>query len=458
MEHVYIKTFGCQMNEHDSARIVAIVEQLGFATTDTPEKAHLILINTCSVRKNPENKVYSLLGTLRPIKKKRPETIIAVCGCVAQQEGDNILEREPTVDLVIGPDHYFELPELIERVRRGERICVTHRTYPNPPVFDFIPNEWLEKGHREGIKAYIAISKGCNNACSFCIVPRTRGREVYRTPENILQEVQSTVAEGIREIWLLGQNVNAYKFRPDYSFVQLLRDVSNIDNLWRIRFTSPHPYDWSKELSDLIAERRNIARHIHLPLQSGSNRILKLMRRKHTIEQYIEHIEYLHEKVPDIEISTDLIVGFPTETEEDFQETLKVVEQVKFSQIYPFKYSPRPNTHAEKLGDTVPRKVKEERLARLIELQEKINQSAMEQLIHTEQEVLIEEKHPRNRNFWNGRTNSYRSITVSGDNLNIGDLISARVIGFRGHWLEAEYLKTLKTSPLTNPINRRDVL
>lgn len=449
MNRIYIKTFGCQMNEHDSARIMSIAQQLGFSVTDTPETAHLIVINTCSVRENPENKVYSLLGTLRTIKKKRPDTIIAVCGCVAQQEGENILEREPGVDMVIGPDHYFELPELIERVKAGERICATHREYPNPPVFDFIPDEWLEKGHREGIKAYIVISKGCNNACSFCIVPRTRGREVYRTPENILREVQSAVAEGIREIWLLGQNVNAYKYRSDYRFVNLLKEVSEVENLWRIRFTSPHPYDWNKELTDLIAERENIARHIHLPLQSGSNRILKLMRRKHTIEQYIDHIDYLRKKVPAIEISTDLIVGFPTETDEDFEETLQVMKEIRFSQIYPFKYSPRPGTYAEKLGDTVPRKVKEERLARVIELQEQINQSAMQQLVNTEQEVLIEEKHPRNKNFWNGRTNSYRSITVSGENLNVGDLIHARVTGFRGHWLEAEYIKTIHKSPLT---------
>lgn len=448
MNRVYIKTFGCQMNEHDSARIISIAEQLGFSSVNIPEEANLILINTCSVRENPENKVYSLLGTLRPLKKKKPNTIIAVCGCVAQQEGHNILEREPAVDMVIGPDHYFELPKLIERVQKGERVCITQRTYPKPPVFDFIPEEWLEKGHREGVKAYIVISKGCNNACSFCIVPRTRGREVYRTPENILKEVKSAVAEGIREIWLLGQNVNAYKYRDDYSFVNLLRDVSDVDDLWRIRFTSPHPHDWSKGLTDLIAERPNIARHIHLPLQSGANRILKLMRRRHTIEQYIDHIEYLRNKVPGIEVSTDLIVGFPTETDEEFEETLKVVEQVKFSQIYPFKYSTRPGTHAEKLGDTVPRKVKEERLARLIELQEKINQSAMQQLINTEQEVLIEEPHPRDKNFWNGRTNPYHSITVSGKNINIGDLIIARVTGFRGHWLEAEYIKTVKNSSL----------
>ncbi|HOK09410.1 MAG TPA: tRNA (N6-isopentenyl adenosine(37)-C2)-methylthiotransferase MiaB [Candidatus Hydrogenedens sp.] len=449
-QKVFIKTFGCQMNEHDSARIVAILEQMGYLLTDQPDDANMILINTCSVRENPENKVYSLLGALRPIKERNPKTIIGVCGCVAQQEGEHILKRESVVDIVIGPDHYFELPELISRVREGERICCTYREYPKPPIFDFIPSEWLEKGHREGVKAYIVISKGCNNACSFCIVPRTRGREVYRTPESILKEVRSAVSEGIREIWLLGQNVNTYKYTSNYRFIELLNDVAKEHDLWRIRFTSPHPYDWSKELTDLIAERPNIARHIHLPLQSGSNRILKLMRRRHTIDDYLEQVDYIKKKVPGIEISTDLIVGFPTETEIEFEETMEVVRRVQFSQIYPFKYSPRPKTYAEKLGDTVPREEKEERLARLIALQEEINQLSMSKLIGTQQEVLIEDRHPRNPSFWNGRTNSYRSITVCGENMELGDLVSARVVGYHGHWLEAEYLDTLKKSSLIN--------
>ncbi len=448
MKKVYIKTFGCQMNEHDSARISSILASIGYLPVDTPELADLVVINTCSVRENPENKVYSLLGKLRPIKRKKPELVVAVCGCVAQQEGERILEREPIVDLVFGPDRYFNLPEFLSRVESGERVCDTSRVYPKPPIEDFIPDEWIEKGHREGIKAYIVISKGCNNRCSFCIVPRTRGKEVYRTPQSILKEIEIVVSEGIREVWLLGQNVNSYRCGEDYGFANLLSDVSNNFDIWRIRFTSPHPKDWTYELTDLISERKNIAKHIHMPLQSGSNKILKLMRRGHTIERYLDQIEYMKKRIPGIEVSTDIIVGFPGETEEDYEETLKVVKEVKFSQIYPFKYSPRPGTYAEKLGDDVPREVKEERLARLICLQEEINAETMRRLIGTEQEVLIEEPHHKKESYWNGRTNSYRPITIKAKDLFIGDLVLTKVVGFNGHWLEGEFVNIIEKSPL----------
>lgn len=436
------------MNEHDSARILSILASMGYTPVETPETADLILLNTCSVRENPENKVYSLLGKLRALKKKNSGLVIAVCGCVAQQEGEKILDREPVVDLVFGPDRYFDLPEFLAKVEKGERVCDTHRIYPKPPVEDFIPDEWIEKGHREGIKAYIVISKGCNNKCSFCIVPKTRGREVYRTPSSILKEIEIVTAEGIREIWLLGQNVNSYRYGDNYRFYQLLSDVSTYSNVWRIRFTSPHPKDWTFELTDLMADRKNIAKHIHLPLQSGSNRILKLMRRGHTIERYLEQVEYLRKRIPGIEISTDMIVGFPTETDKDYEETLEVVKKVRFSQIYPFKYSPRPGTFAEKLGDDVPREVKEERLANLIRVQEEINKKSMEELIGTEQEVLIEEQHHKRDGYWNGRTNGYRPITINAKNLSVGDLIIAKVTGYHGHWLEGDLLCVVAKSPL----------
>ncbi len=448
MKKVYIKTYGCQMNEHDSARISSILASVGYLPVDVPESADLIVINTCSVRENPENKVYSLLGKLRSIKKEKPDLVVAVCGCVAQQEGERILEKEPIVDLVFGPDRYFHLTEFLMRVEKGERICDIGRRYPKPPIEDFIPEEWLEKGHREGVKAYIVIAKGCNNKCSFCIVPRTRGREVYRTPRSILKEVEIVVSEGIREVWLLGQNVNSYKYEGGYRFADLLREVSDNELIWRIRFTSPHPKDWTFDLTDLISERKNIARHLHLPLQSGSNIILKQMRRGHTIERYLEQIKYMKERIPGIEISTDLIVGFPGETEEDYEETLKVVREVRFSQIYPFKYSPRPGTYAERLGDNVPREVKEERLAKLISLQEGINAEEMRKLVGTEQEVLIEEAHHKKDGYWNGRTNGYRPITVKARDLSVGDLVLVRVKGFHGHWLEGDLVKIIEKSPL----------
>jgi len=433
-----VKTFGCQMNEHDSFRMQEILRSEGYEITENVAEADVILVNTCSVRENPENKVYSLLGVLREQKRRRPHVIIGVAGCVAQQEGERILQREKAVDMVFGPDNYFRLPEMLRAVRQGERVCCTAWQPRQRKVQNFIPEEWVERGHVEGVKAYIAITKGCNNMCTFCIVPFTRGREVSREPENILREARSLVEKGAKEIWLLGQNVNSYCPHPDYRFYHLLDDVSQIDGLERIRFTSPHPKDWNAALSDLMAERKRICKHLHLPFQAGSNRILALMRRNHTIEEYLAKIEYLRSVVPTVEITTDLIVGFPTETEEDFERTLDVLRTVRFSQVYPFKYSPRPGTEAAQMTDDVPREVKEERLARVIALQEEINEKAMQNYVGTVQEVLIDAAHPRLRNAMNGRTQGYRPIMVRGSDLEIGDIVHVRVTGHHGHWLESE--------------------
>jgi tRNA-2-methylthio-N6-dimethylallyladenosine synthase len=433
----YIKTFGCQMNEHDSFRMMDILREAGYLATDDVKEASLILLNTCSVRHNPENKVYSMLGALRQRKPAEPDLIIGVAGCVAQQEGRRILEREKAVDMVFGPDNYFRLPEMIAAVQRGERVCETQWLPREKKIQNFIPEEWVERGHVEGVKAYIAITKGCNNCCSFCIVPQTRGREVSREPENILREARSLVRDGAKEIWLLGQNVNSYQ-AGDYAFYQLLDDLSQIDGLRRLRFTSPHPKDWNDALSDLMAARKSICKQLHLPFQAGADRILKLMRRNHTIEAYLAKIRYLKQAAPGVEISTDLIVGFPGETEEEFQHTLDVVGEVRFNQIFPFKYSPRPGTEAAKLEDDVPREVKEERLACVIALQDRINDENMRALHGSTQEILIDAAHPRERGVMNGRTDGYRAISVRGAALEIGDFVRGRVTGHQGHWLESE--------------------
>ncbi len=443
-KQAYIKTFGCQMNEHDSFRMMDILRSEGYAITDRIEDASIILLNTCSVRHNPENKVYSFLGALRPRKRANPDLIIGVAGCVAQQEGRNILEREKAVDLVFGPDNYFRLPEMIAAVRRGERVCETQWLPRERKIQNFIPEEWVERGHVDGVKAYIAITKGCNNLCSFCIVPHTRGREVSRESENILREARSLVFGGAREIWLLGQNVNSYEASKEYRFQQLLDELSGIAGLRRIRFTSPHPKDWNNALSDLMAARKNLCKQLHLPFQAGSDRILKLMRRNHRLDEYLDKVAYLRSVLPQAEISTDLIVGFPSETEEDFQRTLYALETVRFSQVFPFKYSPRPGTPAEDMPDDVPRAVKEERLARVIALQERINEEQQRALVNTEQEVLIDDAHPRDRDKMNGRTDGYRSISVQGAPLQVGDLVRVRVTGYHGHWLESAFLEYIE--------------
>ncbi|HIJ73365.1 MAG TPA: tRNA (N6-isopentenyl adenosine(37)-C2)-methylthiotransferase MiaB, partial [Candidatus Hydrogenedentes bacterium] len=324
----YIYTFGCQMNEHDSQRMFEILAANGYEMAASPEGASLILINTCSVRANPQNKVYSLLGQLRPLKQANPELIIGVAGCVAQQEGKNLLRRERAVDMVFGPDNYFLLPKMIEAVRAGERVVMTDRLPRDKEVQNFIPEEWVEHGHVEGCKAYVAIMKGCHNFCSFCIVPHVRGREVSREADNILREARALIAKGAKEIWLLGQNVNSYR-ADDWDFYRLLDAASQLDGLKRLRFTSPHPKDWSNRLSDLMAARPTICNHLHLPFQAGSDRVLALMNRRHTAQEFLEKVAYLKTAVPDVEVSTDLIVGFPGETEGDFEQTLDVLRAVR---------------------------------------------------------------------------------------------------------------------------------
>ena len=434
---VHIKTFGCQMNEHDSQRMLDQLAALGYAPAATPQEASLVIVNTCSVRHNPENKVYSFLGTLRPLKEARPDLVVAVAGCVAQQEGEKILQRERCVDLVFGPDNLFRLGEMLAEVAGGRRVCDTHWAARGGRVQNFVPEEWVERGHVEGIRAYIAITKGCNNLCSFCIVPHTRGREVSRDPENILREARGMVARGAREIWLLGQNVNSYRVSPDYGFYGLLRDMCRVEGLARLRFTSPHPKDWNNALSDLMAAEPVVCKQVHLPFQAGSDRILKAMRRRHTLAEYLEKAAYLQAAVPGVEISTDLIVGFPGETEGDFERTLECLRTVRFSQVFPFKYSPRPGTEAASLPDDVPRAAKESRLARVIALQETINAERQQALTGTVQTVLVDGPHPRRRGWVNGRTDGWRAVTFPGG-ARPGDLVRVRVTGHQGHWLLAE--------------------
>lgn len=437
-ERVYIYTYGCQMNEHDSRRMREVLRQHGFEDAARPEDASLILLNTCSVRENPENKVYSQLGRLALLKQRNPALIIGVAGCVAQQNGEGILKRARFVDMVFGPDHYFGLPEMIEEVRQGKRVLKTEWAAPPADrVQEFIPEEWLEAGHVDGCRGSIAIMKGCDNFCSFCIVPFTRGREVSRGADSILREARALIAQGVSELWLLGQNVNSYRANG-LGFHALLDRVSRLDGLKRLRFTSPHPKDWDNSLSDLMAARPVICKHLHMPFQAGSDRILELMNRRHTMASLMEKIAYLRRINPCVELTTDLIVGFPSETDEDFERTLEVLEQARFSQVFSFKYSPRPGTRAAAMPDDVPRQVKEERLQRVIEVQTRITEEQLGALVGSKQEVLIDSAHARQPGIMNGRTDGYRPVSVRGENLRAGDLVAVRITGWRNHWLEAE--------------------
>lgn len=432
----FIQTYGCQMNEHDSLRMAKILGAMGYEMTDDVNAADLILVNTCSVRHNPENKVFSFLGAIKPLKRRNPDLIVGVAGCVARQSGRGILKRAPVVDMVFGPDNYFRLPEMVAAVRGGERVVMTDWLPGRDRVQNFIPEEWIDQGHVENAKAYIAISKGCNNFCSFCIVPSVRGREVCREPENILREAGDLIEKGAREIWLLGQNVNSYR-ADDWGFRELLDGLSKLD-IRRIRFTSPHPKDWTNDLADIMAERPNICSYLHLPLQAGSDRILKLMRRRHTLQEYMDKLDYARGRVPGIEISTDLIVGYPSETDAEFEDTLRAMEHARYCQIFSFKYSPRPGTKASEQDDDVPREVKEDRLARLIALQEGIMAEQTAAYVGSEQEVMVEGHHTKKPGVWNGRTDGFRPVSFNASGIAPGDFVRVRITGSRDHWLLGE--------------------
>ncbi|MCP4756726.1 MAG: tRNA (N6-isopentenyl adenosine(37)-C2)-methylthiotransferase MiaB [Proteobacteria bacterium] len=434
MKKAYIQTFGCQMNEHDSRRMKEILSREGYEITEDMKQARLILVNTCSVRENPENKVYSLLGRLSRMKRKRPDLVIGVGGCVAQQEGEKILKREKTVDMVFGTDNVFRLPEMLKEVDEGKRVVYTDWMPRLEKIQNFIPDEELESGRIDGCKALIAITKGCNNFCTFCIVPTTRGRLVSREKGNILCEAEDLIEKGALEIQLLGQNVNSYRAK-ETGFYQLLEAVAGLAGLKRLRFISPHPNDWNRKLTDLMAAHPVVCNQIHLPFQVGSDRILSVMKREHTAREYLEKIDYLKTKIPGIAISTDIIVGFPGETEDEFKETLKIVEQVEFNLTYAFMYSARPGTKAAAMTDDIPRPVKEERLQRLLKAQNPIQSRLLDGFVGTTQEVLIDSAHPRERRTMNGRSDGNIPVSVPDSDLDIGDLVSVKIIGRKKHSL-----------------------
>ena len=434
MKKAFIQTFGCQMNEYDSQRMSHLLGRGGYQMETDLQKVDLIILNSCSVRHSPENKIYSYLGRIRDLKKKNKNLIIGVGGCVAQQEGAQIIKREPAVDLVFGTDNYNNLLDMLKEVEQGKKVLQVKWLPRHKKVQDFVPTEDVEKPYIQGCKAYISITKGCDNFCSFCVVPFTRGREVSRRMENILWEAENLVAKGIKEIVLLGQNVNSYKV-GEINFYRLLLELSKIEGLKRIRFVSPHPKDWNNRLSDLMAEKGNICNQLHLPYQSGANRILELMNRGHCIEEYLDKINYLKKAIPEVALSTDLIVGFPTETEKEFSETANTLKKVKYEQVYAFKYSPRPKTKAAKMVDDVAPETKVMRLAKLLNYFEEIRFQKFKAAIGSKKQVLVEGKHPKEDNVLIGRSEENFSVAIESDKLKIGDLINVLIKGSKKHSL-----------------------
>ncbi len=439
MKKAFIQTFGCQMNEHDSDRIKVLLKRENYEITDNMDEAKLILLNTCSVRENPENKVYSLIGTLKSRKQTEDDLIIGVGGCVAQQEGKNILKRNNMVDLVFGPDNIFHIGEMLAEVKAGNRVVRVAWQERKKKVQNFIPESEIKTGKVKAGKALVSITKGCDNFCSYCIVPYTRGRLVSRDHENILEECSNLINKGAVEITLLGQNVNSYG-TEEYGFPELLKDVADIDGLKRLRFTSPYPNDWTNELSDLLTSHPNICNQLHLPFQAGGDNVLKAMKRDHKIKTYLEKMHYLKSINPDIALGTDLIVGFPGETEEDFECTLDVMRQLQFKQVFAYKYSPRPGTKALSLGDTVSRQDKEKRLAKVLDLHQEIAGKLLQADVGKYVSVLIEGKDLFTDNAVKGRTEANTQITIENCDAKSGDLIMAEVTQARAYSLVGKAL------------------
>jgi tRNA-2-methylthio-N6-dimethylallyladenosine synthase len=390
MRRVLIQTFGCQMNVHDSRRIAEVLDRQGYELTDEAELADLIVLNTCSVREKAEHKLVSHLGTLRPLKQRRQDLVIAVAGCMAQEYGEELLDRLDLVDVLVGPDNVPELPELVARAREGERLARAEHDLIEPRFLVARPDG------RE-VSSFVTVMKCCDERCSFCIVPYTRGPERYRAADEIVAEIAGLVAGGVREITLLGQTVNSWH-PPDRvggdessQFAALLRRIAaEVPALARLRYTSPHPRHVTPELVAAHAELAVLPAHVHLPVQSGADRVLKRMIRRYTRASYLAAIRALQAGRPGLTVSTDMIVGFPGETEEDFAQTLSLIEEAGFVSVFGFKYSPRPNTPALKLGDDVSEEVKSDRLDRLFAAVDVLQQRHLAALVGTRAQVLVE--------------------------------------------------------------------
>jgi tRNA-2-methylthio-N6-dimethylallyladenosine synthase len=409
----FIKTFGCQMNEYDSARMAdVLVASCGFTATEDPAEADLLLMNTCSVREKAQEKVFSLLGQWRRLKDARPEVLIGVGGCVASQEGEALSVRAPFVDLVFGPQTLHRLPEMIAELKRTGRPVVDV-SFPEIEKFDHLPAP-----RAEGAAAFVSIMEGCSKYCSFCIVPYTRGDEMSRPFESVLDEIRILSAQGVREITLLGQNVNAYAGRAadgtTLDLATLIHHVAALPAIERIRFTTSHPVEFTASLIEAFATVGKLASHLHLPVQSGSDRILALMKRGYTALEYKDKIRRLRKVRPEVTVSSDFIIGFPGETERDFEATLNLVREVGFDQSYNFIYSRRPGTPAASLPDEVPYEVKLERLTRLQEQLDLQERAISQSMVGSVQRVLVDAPAKKNAQELCGRTANNRWVNFAG--------------------------------------------
>jgi tRNA-2-methylthio-N6-dimethylallyladenosine synthase len=440
MEPTYlIRTFGCQMNEHDSERIGGLLMADGMAPTEVAEDARVIVLNTCAIRENADNKLYGNLGHLKPLKERNPDLRIVVAGCLAQKDQGLIQEKAPWVDVVVGT---HALPHLLDLIRladvEGPQMDVREYTETFPSA--------LPAARHDAFRAWVSIAVGCDNACTFCIVPLVRGQQRSRPIGDVLAEVQGLARRGVVEVTLLGQNVNTYgrdlsipgsSRRP--LFARLLRAVNEVDGIRRIRFTSPHPHDFTPDVIDAMAECDAVCEHIHFPLQSGSDRVLRAMQRSYRRERYLDWLARIRDSIPDVAVSTDIIVGFPGETEEDFRDTLDIVERAAFDSAYQFQYSPRPGTRAATMAEQIPKGVVQERFDRLVALQERISLTKNEQQVGRTFEVLVEGDGKRGGST-QARTRTNRIVHL-GEPIERGTFVRARVTEAAAHHLTGSVVR-----------------
>ncbi|MEW5943494.1 MAG: tRNA (N6-isopentenyl adenosine(37)-C2)-methylthiotransferase MiaB [Pseudomonadota bacterium] len=434
---LFIKTFGCQMNEYDSAKMADVLRaEKGIEATDNPEEADVLLLNTCSVREKAQEKVFHQLGRWRSLKQLKPELIIGVGGCVASQEGDAILKRAPYVDVVFGPQTLHRLPQMIDARRASGRSQVDI-SFPEIEKFDHLPEARVE-----GVSAFVSVMEGCSKYCSYCIVPYTRGAEVSRPFDDVIAEAAQLAAQGVKEITLLGQNVNAYRGRmhdgETADLALLLHYLAEIPGIERLRFTTSHPVEFSPSLIEAYAAIPKLASFLHLPVQSGSDRVLAAMKRGYTALEYKSKIRKLRAARPDISISTDFIVGFPGETDADFEATMKLVEEVGFDASFSFIYSPRPGTPAAELPDTTPHEVKLERLMRLQAKIEEQAQAISRDMVGTVQRILVEGASRKDQGELFGRTANNRVVNFAGQPRLAGQFVEVTITAALPHSLRGE--------------------
>lgn len=455
-KRVHIETWGCQMNVADSEQILSLMQQEDYEITPDPEQADLIVLNTCHIREKARHKVLSRLGILRELKEQHPNLKIAVTGCVAQAEGKSLLKQAPAIDILVGPGKIRQIPQLLREHEKSRTQMMATGFSQQHALAEAEPDAACHEqavpaslNNRNEISRFVNIQQGCDNFCTFCVVPFTRGREISERPDIIRAKVKALVRHGAKEITLLGQNVNSYgqdlaQSDPDKEspFVRLLQDIASVPGLQRLRFTTSNPHDLTQPLAELFRKEPKLGRYYHLPVQSGSNRILSVMRRKVTAEEYLMRVNWLRDAVPDMAISTDLIVGFPGETEEDFEETLTLMEKVQFSFVYAFMYSPRKGTAAIRFKEQIPEATKAARLARLNQLQDTITQRFHEQEVGKTRAVLFLYESQKERGIWYGRTEHFRLVRVaSSENLS-GILADVRIHDYNKTALSGELIRS----------------